>query len=176
MKIIFWSSLILVFYAYFLYPVLIYILSQFYKKPVRGKYLYPQVSVIISAYNEEKNIEAKIKTLLELEYPRDRIEFLIGSDGSTDKTDEIIKKFHEIKFFRQENRQGKPSMLNFLVLKAKGEILVFTDARQRLDSKAVQEIVKHFENSKVGAVSGELHYEWEERNKTATGLGLLLGV
>lgn len=175
MKIIFWISLILIIYTYFIYPVLIYILSQFYKKPTRGKYIYPKVSVIISAYNEEKNIENKIKTLLELEYPAGRIEFLIGSDGSTDRTVEIIKKFTglaDIKFFKQENRQGKPSMLNLLVSKAQGEILVFTDARQRLDIKAVQEIVKYFEDPKVGSVSGELDYEWEEENKTAAGLGL----
>ena len=172
MKIIFWSSLLLVFYAYFLYPVLIYILSQFYKKPVREKYLYPKISVIVAAYNEEANIENKIKTLLSLEYPENNIEFLIGSDGSTDKTDEIIKSYPRINFYKQENRQGKPSMLNFLVSKVKGEIIVFTDARQRLDTKAVQEIVKYFENPKVGSVSGELHYEWEEGNKTAPGLGL----
>lgn len=175
----------MIFYTYFIYPVLIYILSQFYKKPVLGKYLYPMVSVIVSAYNEEANIENKIKTLLSLEYPESHIEFLIGSDGSTDKTDSIIKKCIEIasssptgtsrndvKFFRQETRMGKPSMLNFLVSKTTGEILVFTDARQRLDIKAVVEIVKYFENPKVGSVSGELYYEWEEGNKTAAGLGL----
>lgn len=172
MKILFWSSLILIVYTYLIYPVLIYILSQFYKKPIRGKYLFPKVSVIISAYNEEANIENKIKTLLCLEYPENNIEFLIASDGSTDKTDEIIKRFKKIKFFRQEPRQGKPSMLNFLTSKASGEILVFTDARQRLDSKSIQEIVKYFVDSKVGSVSGELHYEWEEGNKTASGLGL----
>lgn len=172
MKIIFWSSLILIAYTYLIYPVLIYILSQFYKKPTRGKYLFPKVSVIISAYNEEVNIGNKIKTLLSLEYPENNIEFLIGSDGSTDKTDEIIKRYARIKFFRQENRQGKPNMLNLLVSKSGGDIIVFTDARQRLDSKAIQEIVKYFEDTKVGSVSGELHYEWEEGNKTASGLGL----
>ncbi|MFA5014857.1 MAG: glycosyltransferase family 2 protein, partial [Actinomycetota bacterium] len=162
----------MVFYTYFIYPILIYVLSQFYKKPVRAKYLYPKVSIIVSAYNEEKNIENKIKALLELEYPENNIEFLIGSDGSIDGTDEVIKRYPQIKFFKQETRQGKPSMLNFLVSKAKGEIIVFTDVRQRLDTKAVQEIVKYFENHKVGSVSGELHYEWEEGNKTAAGLGL----
>ncbi len=172
MKIIFWSSLILIVYIYFIYPILIYILSQFYKKSTRGKYLYPKVSVIVSAYNEEANIENKIKTLFSLEYPENKIEFLIGSDGSTDKTDEIIKRYPQINFFKQETRQGKPSMLNFLVSKASGDIIVFTDARQRLDSKAIQEIVKYFEDAKVGSVSGELHYEWEEGNKTASGLGL----
>ncbi len=172
MKILFWYSLILISYTYIIYPILIYLLSQFYKKSTRGKYLYPKVSVIISAYNEETNIENKIKTLLNLEYPENNIEFLIGSDGSTDKTDEIIKRYPRIKYFRQEIREGKPSMLNSLVSKATGDIVVFTDARQRLDSKAIQEIVKYFEDAKVGSVSGELHYEWEDGNKTASGLGL----
>jgi len=172
MKYLFWTVFTLIIYTYFGYPLLIYILSRFYKKPIRGKYLYPKVSVIMSAYNEERNIEKKIKTLLELEYPESSIEFLIGSDGSSDKTDEIIKRYPQIKFFRQESRRGKPSMLNFLVPQSKGEILVFTDARQRLDPKAILEIVKHFEDPRVGSISGELHYEWEEDNKTAPGLGM----
>lgn len=215
MKILFWVTFILIVYTYIGYPVLVYILSQCYRKPLRGKYLYPTVSILVSAYNEEKNIEQKLRNLLKLEYPDERIEILVGSDGSTDRTDEIIKSvialspvlggapgnaewgaisssnstilYHSavgevganmdsphksIWFFRQEPRQGKPSMLNILAQQAKGDILVLTDARQRLDEKAILELVKYFDDQKVGAVSGELHYESEAGNKTAAGLGI----
>jgi len=199
MKILFWITFGLIAYTYIGYPVLVYILSHFYRKPLRGKYLYPTVSVLVSAYNEEKNIEQKLHNLLELDYPEERIEILVGSDGSTDRTDEIIKKviaatpkvsrnvtwsqYYDqsqaslgekltVWFFRQEPRQGKPSMLNTLVQQAKGDILVLTDARQRMDKDAIQELVKYFDDPRVGAVSGDLHYESETGNKTAAGLGL----
>jgi len=174
MKIIFWASIIVILYTYIGYPLLIYFLSSFYKKPVRGKYIYPTVSLLVAAYNEEARIENKIKTLLELDYPDERIEILIGSDGSTDKTEEIISKYtnDKIKLFRLPQRQGKPSVLNMLVPQAKGELLVFTDARQTLDKNALKELVKNFCDPKVGSASGELFYINEDDNKPGAGLGL----
>ena len=188
MKMLFWFSIITILYVYIGYPILIYLLSLFYKKPLKGKYVYPTVSILISAYNEEKNIEEKIKTLQELDYPKERLEILVGSDGSTDKTEEMVKQYiftgftsqvaglrsneGGIRFFRQETRQGKPSMLNLLASEAKGEILVFTDARQRLDKNALSEVVKHFADKKVGSVSGALFYENEGENKPGSGVGL----
>jgi len=175
MKNLFWISIILILYTYIGYPVLVYLLSLFYEKTTKGKYLYPTVSILLAVYNEETNIENKIQTLRELDYPLGRMEILIGSDGSTDGTDEIIKKgmekFPEIKFYKQEKRKGKPSMLNLLVEKAQNDILVFTDARQRLDKNAVSELVKYMEDPKVGAVSGALFYESEDNN-SGTGIGL----
>ena len=175
MKLLFWLAVTTIIYVYIGYPVLIYLLSLFYKKPVRGKYVYPTVSLIVSAYNEEKNIEKKIISLLSLEYPEERMEILIGSDGSTDRTDEIIYKYtnSRLKLFRQEKRQGKPGMLNLLAQNATGEILIFTDARQRLDKDAVRELVKYFADNKVGSISSALFYENEKHNnKTAEGIGL----
>ena len=172
MKILFWVSLTVIIYTYFIYPVLIYLLSLFYKKHIIGKYHYPTVSVIISVYNEEGYIREKIKSLLELDYPEKRIEILIGSDGSTDATDKIASEFAgaRMRLIREEIRKGKPSMLNQLVTQAKGEILVFTDARQKLDKLAIQELVKNFSDAKVGSVSSALFYENEDQS--AAGLGL----
>lgn len=171
-KSLFWFSLAVIGYVYFGYPVLIYILSFFYRKPVKRHYPYPTVSVLISVYNEEKNIENKIKSLLELDYPEKRIEILIGSDGSTDRTDEIARQFTDerIRVYRQPQRKGKPSMLNMLEKEAVGEIVVFTDARQTLDRNAVNELVKNFADPKVGSVSAELHFD-DERNKSGNGIG-----
>lgn len=187
MKILFWISISVILYVYLGYPILICLLSVFYKKPLKGKYIYPTVSIIMSAYNEEKNIENKIKNFQGLDYPEERLEILIGSDGSNDKTQEILKNIGRtvpLKIFRNSfggrspylycktKREGKPSMLNELVGMAKGEILVFTDARQRLDKNALKELVKHFSDPKVGSVSGALFYENENGNKSGAGIGL----
>lgn len=174
MKIIFWSSILIVFYVYVAYPIIIYLVSLFYKKRIKIKYLYPTVSILMSVYNEENNIENKIKNLLELDYPIERLEILIGSDGSTDRTEEIIAKYtnEKLRLYQQPKRQGKPSVLNLLAPNAKGEILVFTDARQRLDKNSLKELVRNFSDRKVGSASSALFYENENGNKTGAGLGL----
>jgi len=175
MKLLFWVSISIILYTYIVYPILIYLLSLFYKKPVRGKYVYPTISVVMSAHNEEGGIEDKVRSFLSIDYPEKRIEFLIGSDGSTDKTDELVLRYtnDRLRLFRQPKRQGKPSMLNLLVEEAKGEILVFTDVRQTLDKNALKELVKHFSDQKVGSASSALFYANEDGdNKTGTGIGL----
>lgn len=179
MKYIFWISVIIIFYVYIGYPLLIYLLSLFYKKPLRGKYIYPTVSILVSVYNEEKNIETKIQSLIHLDYPGERFEILIGSDGSTDRTNEILKAYqpmspsvHKIKVYFKPERQGKPGMLNLLAKEAKGEIIVFTDARQKLEKNALKELVKHFSDTKVGSVSAALFYEGETENKAGSGVGI----
>lgn len=173
MNFIFWFSTLIILYVYLGYPAIIYLISFFYKKPVLRTYPYPMVSVIMSVHNEEKNIENKLKTLLELNYPESRIEILIGSDGSTDRTDEIISKYinERIKLHRQAQRRGKPSMLNLLVKQAKGEILVFTDARQKLERNSIDELVKNFSDTKVGSVSAELIYDGQD-SKTGNGVAI----
>ncbi|RJP28768.1 MAG: glycosyltransferase family 2 protein [Candidatus Omnitrophota bacterium] len=181
MKILFWVSLLVIIYVYLGYPLLAYLFSLLYKKPLAAKYVYPTVSILISVHNEEINIRNKINSLMELDYPQDRLEIIFGSDGSTDGTEEIIKRDieatrpqgHKVTLVRQEKRLGKPSMLNKLVKEAKGEILVFTDARQRLDNNALKELVKHFADGKVGSVSSELIYEDESpENKSSGGINL----
>ena len=194
MKILFWVSILTVLYVYAGYPLLVYLISLFLERPVRRKYIYPSISVIVSAYNEEKSIEKKITTLLDADYPKEKLEILIGSDGSTDGTEEIVKRYVEIaslprfggvarnddgqeasccaiKLFRQVRRRGKPNMLNILASAAKGEILVFTDARQRLDRNSLKELVRNFSDEKVGSVSAELLFE-DDDNKTSNGIGL----
>lgn len=173
MKLLFWTSILIIFYTYILYPLLIYVISHFCKQKVRGIYVYPTVSVLMSVHNEEKNIESKILSLLHLDYPDQRIEILIGSDGSTDKTEEIISKYASprLKLFRVEKRQGKPNMLNILVKEAKAEIIVFTDARQNLDKDCLKELVKNFADAKVGSVSAALHFE-DKQTKAGNGVGL----
>ena len=175
MKLLFLLSLITVLYTYIGYPVLIYLLSLFYKKPLRGKYIYPEVSIIVAAHNEEANIERKIKSLMSLDYPQKRYEILIGSDGSTDRTEEILSRYNNgnLRVFKRSERRGKPAMLNMLIPEAKSEIVVLTDARQRLDKNTLSELVKHFTDQKVGSVSSALFYEnGDQAQKTGTGVGM----
>jgi cellulose synthase/poly-beta-1,6-N-acetylglucosamine synthase-like glycosyltransferase len=192
MKDLFWFSFILIVYTYIGYPMIVYIISLFYREHKPDAYIYPDVSIIISAYNEEKHIEAKLSSIFELDYPKEKIEVLIGSDGSTDRTNEMIAK-HEIasapaaprndkikiprndsvplKLYKQSQRQGKPSILNKLVKESKAEILVFTDARQVLDRDSVKELVKNFSDNRVGSVSAELFFRKED-SQVGSGVGL----
>ncbi len=136
------------------------------------------VSVVMSVWNERDVIARKLENLLSLDYPGPA-EILIGSDGSTDGTNQIIAGSMnerqndkvEIKFFPFQNRQGKMSVLNQLIASAKNEILVFTDARQQLAVDAVRQLVDNFHDQAVGCVSGELLFHTKE-GATAKGINL----
>ena len=127
-KVIFFLSLLMVFYIYLGYPLAIFFLSIFLNKKVNKGNYEPNVSIVIAAYNEEEYIEATLKNKLELEYPREKVEVIVISDASTDGTDEIIKKYESqrVRLLRQEPRSGKTSALNMAVSEAKGEIIVFS--------------------------------------------------
>ena len=154
----FWTALGLTVYAYLGYPVLLALAALLFKKPVRKKPILPRVSVVISAFNEEKTIEQKILNLLDSDYPEEQFELLVGSDGASDRTDEIVSKFHStrVRLFRFIQNMGKPSVLSALVSEASGDIIVFTDARQEFDREAIRELVSNFSDPEVGCVSGEL--------------------
>jgi len=151
--------------------MLVYFFS-FFGKRVNKKYIYPKVAIIMSLYNEEKNIERKVESLLQLDYPKEQIEVIIGSDGSTDRTNEMLSKYKSdsVKVYIKSERGGKPNMLNRLVSMATGELLVFTDARQRIEKGALKELVANFNDEKVGCVSSELHFE-DESSKSGKGVG-----
>ena len=175
MEIIFLFSLWSILYVYLIYPVLVFIFSLFYRPVVRVRGYRPTVSVILSAYNEELYIEQKIISLLAQAYSKEQMEILVGSDGSTDHTDEIILRYKDsgVKYFRQALRSGKPAMLNLLVRQAKGEVLVFIDARQGLEENAIAELVSNLVVSDVGSVSGQLVFRKEKQiGKAGDGVGL----
>jgi biofilm PGA synthesis N-glycosyltransferase PgaC len=149
-------------YTYAVYPFLLKVIACFFKIEYKVNEAYrPFVSVLIAAYNEEKVIEEKILNLSRLDYPADKIEFLIGSDGSSDRTVEIAKRYLHISNLKVFDlpRGGKVSALNSLLKKAKGEVLVFSDANTMFDSKAILELVKYFTDDRIGCVSGQLRYK-----------------
>ena len=161
MQIFFWIILILIFYVYIGYPISIFLLSKIIYKKVNKSEYYPTVSLIIAAYNEEKVIEQKIVNSLELDYTSDKLEILVFSDGSTDQTDNIVKKYENkgIKLFRYEGRKGKTYCQNETVKRSSGEVIVFSDANSIYDGQAIKELVFNFHDNNIGVVCGELRYQ-----------------
>ena len=161
--IIFWTSIFLLLYSYILYPALLRILA--YKKQ-SNRIVYsengdmPDISVIMSVYNEEKVLENKINSIYSTSFPKGKMEVIIGSDGSSDRTEEILRKmkrkFTNFSFYHSNIRRGKPNVLNDLVLKAKGDILLFTDANVFLNESTITGLVKHFKNPEIGLVDSRM--------------------
>ena len=173
LKIVFWSSLFFVFYTYFGYPVLLIFVAKLRGKPVDKKSFTPRVTMIIAAYNEERTIRDKLENALSMDYPKDRFEIIVASDGSSDKTDDIVQEFSSrgVRLIRMSERGGKVCALNTAVPESFGDIIVFADARQIYDKNAIHELVNNFNDETVGAVSGELHLINDDAGGVGEGVG-----
>ena len=160
LEIIFWFSVGIISYNYFIYPVIIILLSKVYnsgpKPTIDDLAELPSISFIIAAYNEEKVIREKLVNAINLNYPKDKIEIIVASDGSDDSTEEIVKSFSsdEVISVHDSARRGKSSALNRAVEKSQGEILILSDANNLFNSGACLELVKHFDNNLIGGVTG----------------------
>ncbi|MGE0267430.1 MAG: glycosyltransferase family 2 protein [Candidatus Omnitrophota bacterium] len=173
MKFLFWFFMFLIAYCYFFYPVLLRVFARLVPRKINKQTITPSVSVVISVWNEEDVIEAKLNNFLALDYPADQFEILIGSDGSTDRTNAIIRQFQDqrIRLVELNDRKGKMATLNRLVALAKNEVIIFTDARQTFERNAIRELVANFADPTVGCVSGELIFSSKEGG-TARGINL----
>ncbi|NJK94997.1 MAG: glycosyltransferase [Bacteroidales bacterium] len=145
------------FYSYFIFPVIIRWLSNYIansRNDLKDITVYPKVSVIVSAYNEQNHIEEKIRNILHSDYPADKLEIIIGSDGSTDKTNEIIASFTETSSFVKPllflERRGKSAVINDCVAVSSGEILILTDAKATFEPSLIRNILKNFHDPRVG--------------------------
>jgi cellulose synthase/poly-beta-1,6-N-acetylglucosamine synthase-like glycosyltransferase len=160
-EIAFWVVLILLGYVFIGYPLCMWMLAQLAgrEKEPEGSF-FPSVSIILSVYNEEKVIAEKIANFLALDYPKDKLEFLIISDCCSDRTDELVRGLENerIRLLIQTERSGKTKNLNRGVLEARGEILVFTDANAMFDSSAVRILAQRFSDPSIGLVSGKSQY------------------
>lgn len=161
--ILFWISVFMPVYTYAVYPCILRLFKK--KNYIIDESYCPKVSVIISAYNEEKDIEDRVKNLSILDYPKDKIEFVIGSDGSSDNTNNILSRMateiNELKFVPCE-RGGKVSVLNKLLELSSGEIIVFSDANTEFDAKCIRNIVRNFADERIGCVSGQLRLKTDD--------------
>lgn len=156
--IVFICSLSALFYMYFLYPLGLWLLGFFVKEPSFQCVDLPRVSLIIAAYNEEKYIHEKIENTLSQEYPDEKFQIIVVSDGSSDRTLEIANNFEDdrLTVIEVTDRMGKANALNQGLKLVKGEIIVFTDANVFFAPDAVQMLVKPFADKCCGAVSGRV--------------------
>jgi cellulose synthase/poly-beta-1,6-N-acetylglucosamine synthase-like glycosyltransferase len=171
MVIVFWLCVGLIVYSYAIYPLILIVVEKFFGSntifpDITIEQDWPDVAVVIAAYNEEKEIKARVINLLEQDYPANKITIYIGSDGSTDKTNDILSAFDDaslsIHLF-SENR-GKASVLNNLVELVEQPYIVFSDANTHFEPDAIKRLVCHFKDSEVGAVCGELNLYNQSEN------------
>lgn len=155
---IFWSSAAVVGYTYAGYPALISGLAKLRRKPVQRAAIEPTVSIVMAAHDEADKLATKLDNLLALDYPADKRQIIVVSDGSTDGTDAIARTYADrgVVLIRVPEPSGKPTALNHGVAAATGELVIFCDARQRIDAGAIRALVAPFADEHVGAVSGEL--------------------
>lgn len=168
---IFIAAMAILAFTYAVYPAVMFVLSFIFRRPVRRDDITPRVSVIIAAYNEERDIAAKLKNTLALDYPRDRMEIIVASDCSTDWTDEIVRSFSALGVIlhRQPERLGKTAAQHRAVKVSSGEILVFSDATTMYEPDAIRKIVRSFADPEVGCVAGQLIYA--DLSSSAVGKG-----
>ena len=175
-EIVFWTSLFLVAHTYLLYPAILFVAYGMAQLRRDCRYLargadrrchefhddeLPAVSLIIPAHNEEGALPAKLVNLIELDYPADRLEVVFVSDGSSDRTNEILKQAERpgLRLIELQWRGGKSSALNQGVTAASHEIIVFSDASTLFAPDAVRKLVRHFGDPHVGVACGTLGFE-----------------
>ncbi len=170
---VFWGALSLLAYVYIGYPLLTWLRASVHPQHHLRAPMEPFVSVVVVAHNEADRIDARIENLLALDYPRDRLEILVGSDGSTDDTVRRANRYTNsaVRVHAFGEWRGKAAVLDDLVPRARGQIVVFADARQRFELNVLRALVSHFADPKVGAVSGELILTVDGELCTSAGQG-----
>jgi poly-beta-1,6-N-acetyl-D-glucosamine synthase len=162
MEVLFWISLLIVFYAFFGYGILLFMIIKI-KRAIKGKpvpppinqHTLPTCSLVIAAYNEEGFILEKIKNTLELQYPEGKLELVFVTDGSDDRTPDIVSQYPQIRLMHTPERRGKIMAMHRAMETVTTDVVVFTDANTYLNSDALLLICRHYADPKVGAVAGE---------------------
>jgi cellulose synthase/poly-beta-1,6-N-acetylglucosamine synthase-like glycosyltransferase len=173
---LFWLALSWIVYVYVGYPLCLALISairQPHDMPGAPPEL-PAVTLIVSAYNEEAVIAAKVENSLALDYPADRLEVMVVSDACSDRTDDIVRSFTDprVRLLRMPNRGGKTAGLNAAVAAASGAIVVFSDANAMYVPDAIRQLVRPFADPAVGAVTGEQRYHAADSGSAGEGEGL----
>lgn len=176
MELLFWICLFIIVYTFIGYGIVLYLIILI-KRMISGKPQmpqlsdYPTVTLIVAAYNEEHFIEQKIANTLALNYPKDKIQFVFVTDGSSDQTPDIVAKYPQIQLMHSPERKGKINAVHRAMQKVNTDITIFTDANTFLNSDAVVNICRHYTDASVGAVSGEKRVHIDEKSDATAGEG-----
>ena len=175
MKWVFWLAASVIGYSYLGYPAWLWLRSRWSPRPVRRSSSEPSVSALMVVRNEEAAIARKLENLLTLDYPTEKLEVVVVSDGSSDGTAAILAEFARnprVRAVMKAVSQGKAAGLNEAMQSARGEVLLFTDARQQIEPGALRFLIENFGDSDVGAASGELMLGDPASGETGKGMGL----
>jgi poly-beta-1,6-N-acetyl-D-glucosamine synthase len=177
MEIFFWISLFIVFYTFVGYAFVLYFLVRL-RRLIKGKRFapgmdqdFPSLTLVIAAYNEENIIEEKIRNTLELSYPEHKLNLLFITDGSSDRTPDIIASYPQIKLMHTPARSGKIQAIHRAMHEVDSEVVVFTDANTFLNKEALLLIARHYADPTIGAVSGEKRVMQDEVSDATAGEG-----
>jgi cellulose synthase/poly-beta-1,6-N-acetylglucosamine synthase-like glycosyltransferase len=187
METLFWASLCLIVYTYFVYPVVLFISYSLVQVRSDWRHLFggkdrrvaslseeavPKISFIVPAYNEEDHLHQKLINLREMDYPRKKLQIIFVSDGSSDSTNEILKTLPDqnIETVILPARSGKATALNHAVLRAQHEILVFSDCSTLFAPGALRKLGRHFADVRIGAVCGALRFHASSTTQQTEGI------
>jgi cellulose synthase/poly-beta-1,6-N-acetylglucosamine synthase-like glycosyltransferase len=175
MEYVFWVSIAGIGYVYFGYPLIISALARLVgRHPRKAPFApgdWPSISIVVAARNEAARLPSRVSNLLELDYPGRR-EIIVVSDGSSDATPAVLAPFGDAVRLIEVPRGGKPLALNAGVAAARGEILVFADARQWFAPAAIRELIANFSDPQVGGATGELLFEKRQDSRSTVGEGV----
>jgi cellulose synthase/poly-beta-1,6-N-acetylglucosamine synthase-like glycosyltransferase len=186
-KYVFWASFLLVAHTYLLYPIVLFLAYSLVqirrdwhylrsrrdsRSPSQSAMHLPPVTLIIAAYNEEASLRDKLDNIRRLDYPRDRLQVIVVSDGSTDRTNDILRAAAdaEIQCIFLPTRGGKASALNHAVGEARHDVLIFSDAATLFAPSALRHLARHFADPRVGVVCGSLHFEASAESRQTEGV------
>jgi cellulose synthase/poly-beta-1,6-N-acetylglucosamine synthase-like glycosyltransferase len=174
LETLFWFSLIVVFYTYLGYGIVLYLMVKIKELFVKQKTVVepgdlPEVTLFITAFNEEAIVKEKMENCLTLDYPKDKLKIVWVTDGSNDSTNELLKAYQEVTVLFQPDRQGKTAALNRGMGFISSPIVVFTDANTMINNEAILNIVAEFADTKVGCVAGEKRIATKEKDGAAGG-------
>jgi cellulose synthase/poly-beta-1,6-N-acetylglucosamine synthase-like glycosyltransferase len=156
-RVAFWSSLAAIVYVYALYPLILSLLRIMARRPIKVEPIEPTVCLFIAANDEAAVIEAKLRNALSLDYPAERLEIVVASDGSVDGTDEIVKRFApRVRLIAHSPRRGKIAAINHGLESVACDVVVFSDANTFLAPDAIRALVRNFASPDVGCVSGDV--------------------
>ena len=175
MKWVFWGAASLIAYTFGGYAGWLWLRNYFRPRPVKSGACQPFISIVMVVRNEEAALERKLKNLLELNYPPEACEIVVVSDGSTDRSNEILSQYarnERVRVILAAESRSKAAGLNDAIEVCRGEIVVFNDVRQTIEADSLSRLVESFFDPSVGCVSGELMLGEPERGETGQGLGL----